>query len=256
MKEQLISIIIPVYNVEKYLECCLNSVISQTYHNLEILLVNDGSTDTSNMICKSFCKKDSRFIYFEHNNTGVSFTRNRALENVHGEYVCFVDADDVLEKDAIEEQIKRIENHDMIITRYKKIDESGKILGESKIYKKCSISSDEMIKRLFLSLKYGYQGYIGNKMFKNVIIQKYKIRFAEDVYYNEDRLFVLEYLLHSEKVLFINAYAYYYRIHQNNATAYTEKKVTSKMLTEIEAFRKMEKLLYSAGKKTIYHIYG
>ncbi len=109
MKEELISIIIPVYNVEKYLERCVKSVIGQTFHNIEIILVDDGSTDNSPKICDSWTKKDNRVHAIHCQNGGLSFARNVGLDIAAGRFVLFVDSDDYIERDACEQLIKRTE---------------------------------------------------------------------------------------------------------------------------------------------------
>ena len=100
--ENLISVIIPVYNVEKYLEECLDSIVNQTYKNLEIILVDDGSTDNSGKICSKYAESDDRITDFHINNIGVAGARNFGLKHCTGQYVLFVDSDDILELDAIE----------------------------------------------------------------------------------------------------------------------------------------------------------
>ena len=102
MKNDLISIIIPIYNVEKYLEKCLNSVINQTYSNLEIILIDDGSTDNSKFICDEYAKKDKRIIVIHQKNGGLSYARNVGLNNANGKYITFVDSDDFISKYYIE----------------------------------------------------------------------------------------------------------------------------------------------------------
>ena len=101
MEQPLISIIVPVYNAEQYLEKCVNSIINQTYTNLEIILVDDGSPDNCGAICDEYAKKDSRIKVIHKSNGGVSSARNRALECLTGEYVAFVDSDDYIHQDYI-----------------------------------------------------------------------------------------------------------------------------------------------------------
>ena len=102
MEEKKVSVIIPVYNVEKYIRRCLDSIISQTYRNLEIIINNDGSTDSSYEICKEYAEKDERIRVFSHTNKGVSYTRNLLLSQITGDYFIFVDADDNLGKDSLQ----------------------------------------------------------------------------------------------------------------------------------------------------------
>lgn len=106
----LISVIIPIYNKEKYLECCLESVISQTYKKLEIVLVDDGSTDDSQKICEQYAKEDLRIKVFHKSNGGVSEARNFGIEHSKGQYITFVDSDDKVTEDYVEFLWKLIEN--------------------------------------------------------------------------------------------------------------------------------------------------
>ena len=98
MENQLISIIVPVYNVEEYLKQCLDSILEQTFSDYEVILVNDGSTDNSGLICQEYAEKDSRIRYFEKENGGLSDARNYGIEQAQGEYLTFVDSDDFLDK--------------------------------------------------------------------------------------------------------------------------------------------------------------
>lgn len=108
MQEDLISVIIPIYNAAEYLDYCLFSVCFQTYKNIEIILINDGSTDTSEKICVDWCSRDSRIVYFAQTNQGAGIARNRGIELANGNYVFFVDADDWIEKDCLKEMHKAI----------------------------------------------------------------------------------------------------------------------------------------------------
>ena len=93
----MVSIIIPIYNPGDKLCVCLDSIKSQTYHDIEVLMVNDGSKDNSASICKEFAKEDERFVYIEQENAGVSMARNKGIVHSHGDYICFVDSDDSVE---------------------------------------------------------------------------------------------------------------------------------------------------------------
>ena len=106
MENALISVIVPVYNAEKYLADCVQSIISQTYRNLEIILVDDGSKDSSGSICDSFAEKDSRIKVIHQENAGVSAARNHGLDECHGEYVSFVDSDDYYSTNLFESAVR------------------------------------------------------------------------------------------------------------------------------------------------------
>ena len=112
MEQDLISVIIPVYNVEKYLKRCMDSVLKQTYSNIEIIIVDDGSTDTSGSLCDEYWKKDSRITVFHKENGGLSSARNFGLERVSGNYVCFIDSDDFIHENYISFMYDKIIKND------------------------------------------------------------------------------------------------------------------------------------------------
>ena len=115
MENKIISVIVPVYNVEKYLSECIESIIDQTYLDLEIILINDGSTDGSFDICKEYEKRDSRIKLIDKINGGLSSARNAGIDNASGAYLCFVDSDDCLEKDALMQLYQAISESDISI---------------------------------------------------------------------------------------------------------------------------------------------
>lgn len=132
MKEK-VTVIIPVYNGEKFIERCITSVREQTYKNLEILVLNDGSKDQSEEIIQRLQKDDERIMYYSHENRGVGKTRNRGISLAQGEYIVFLDADDVFENDYVETLLKHAGKNDMVISGYKRIDSDGqKIRFEAK----------------------------------------------------------------------------------------------------------------------------
>ena len=115
MQKDLISIVIPVYNVENYLNRCIESIISQTYENIEIILINDGSKDNSLLICKEYKNKDKRIKVIDKKNEGVSIARNIGVEKSSGKYVIFVDSDDWIEKTFVENLHKKISEYNVDI---------------------------------------------------------------------------------------------------------------------------------------------
>lgn len=125
--EEIISIIVPVYNVEKYLDKCVNSIVNQTYKNLEIILVDDGATDNSPKMCDEWAKKDDRIKVIHKANGGLSDARNTGIKNATGDYLAFVDSDDYIESDIYEVLYKMIlrDNADLAMCSFKKVDEQG-----------------------------------------------------------------------------------------------------------------------------------
>jgi len=113
---ELISIIVPIYNVEIYLEKCLNSIINQTYKNIEILLINDGSSDNSLRICKKYQKKDKRIVLINKKNGGLSSARNAGIDKASGNYLLFIDSDDYIEIDMIEKLYNNIKSNNADIS--------------------------------------------------------------------------------------------------------------------------------------------
>lgn len=128
MEKPKVSVIVPVYNSEKYLNRCVESLIHQTLQEVEIILVNDGSKDGSGEICRKFAQEDSRIVYIEQKNTGVSAARNRGLDVASGEFVMFCDSDDYYEESAAEKLLKLAQNHraDWVLGAVRK-DIKGKI---------------------------------------------------------------------------------------------------------------------------------
>ena len=123
-----VSIIVPIYNMEQYLNRCLESIINQTYENIEIILINDGSKDNSLEICKNYAKKDNRIMIIDQKNSGVSSARNSGLDKATGEYLAFVDPDDWIDKDGIEKMVDFALKHkcDIAFFDYKINDEIQK----------------------------------------------------------------------------------------------------------------------------------
>lgn len=125
-----VSIIIPIYNLERELERCLESIRNQTYDNLQILLLDDGSKDKSLEICKKYAKNDSRFSVFHHDNRGVAYTRNRGIDLADGKYIMFIDGDDVCYPDMIEQYMRIVTKFqvDVVIGAIKMVEEDGNFI--------------------------------------------------------------------------------------------------------------------------------
>lgn len=234
----MVSVIIPVYNVEKYLEKCLDSVLSQTFKNLEIILVDDGSTDGSSKIIDTYSLKDSRIKVIHKENGGVSSARNKGLEVATGEYVCFIDSDDIIEENFIEELFNELisSNSDISMCPIRWIDET--------VYKVSELENEKVFETKDLLKHFFVEGVLKellyapwNKLFNRSILK--------DSYFNtnyalgEDILFVFEVLLKSNKLCFTNKTSYGYI-----------QRYTSAMHT-----KSIEKLLgYISATEDIYNL--
>ena len=206
----MISVIVPVYNTEKYLDRCIQSILSQTYIDFELLLINDGSTDSSGVICDKYAEQDSRVRVFHKENGGVSSARNIGLDNANGDWIAFVDSDDWVYPCWLENyDITNNSTYDLICQGV----ECSKGLSINDPCKSYSFDFAGTVKDgLLLLYKYHIVGYLFIKLFKKNVIEKYKIRFDERLKFKEDEVFVLNYMMHCEKMLSSNKVGYYYYV--------------------------------------------
>ena len=234
MKDYKISIIIPIYNVEKYLEKCIESCLSQTYKNLEIILVNDGSTDNSKNICELYMKKDKRIVYIEKNNGGLSDARNMGIRKAKGDYFFFLDSDDWINNDSICKLVHSVIkcNSDIVVGCYLETSEKG-TYGENVFGpKKEEVMSgiDSVNKLINEGNSIGV--VVWNKLYKkelfdHVIFEKGKIH--EDVYFTPKVLY------YAKKVSFINDVVYFYR--NDREGSITNKKLSKRNLDSLDGFK-------------------
>ena len=212
----LISIIVPIYNVEKYLRQCLDSIQDQTYQNFECLLINDGSSDNSADICREYVSKDSRFRYIEKENGGVSSARNLGIEHSKGEYITFIDSDDWVDSDYLEVLYTALidENADISVSTYKRFhmaDNCWYVHSFQRGYEKRVFTNQELIDE-FIDLDtfdYSYR-YVCGKLVRKCLLDK--IAFNEMTTLGEDMEFWLKLYLISNKVVFVNRDSYIYRL--------------------------------------------
>lgn len=208
-----VSIIVPVYNASKTVEECLFSIINQTYTNLEILIINDGSTDNSLDICKQLLEKDERIMLFDKKNEGVSKTRNYGISKTSGDYICFVDSDDFISDTYIHDFIKDIEKEkaDFVSCTYAII--SNKHKKKQKESDKLYIYEDISKFNLLFTKTYGFSW---NKMYESKIIKENSLFFNEEISMCEDLLFNYNYLIHAKKAVYREKTNYFYRITENS----------------------------------------
>lgn len=215
MQKELITIIIPVYNVEMYLDRCLNSVANQSYKHLEIILINDGSTDNSFNIIEKYEKQDKRFKVINKSNGGVSSARNCGLDICQGKYVTFIDADDYVDVDFIETLYKKIKEYNVDIVFSNAIDilENGKIRYCKKNNKEILLDKDSIFKEI-LKEEIITNVCWGN-MYKTDLIKG--TRFDIKMRIAEDMKFLFEVISNISKVLIIPQKKYFYVV-RNNST--------------------------------------
>lgn len=226
MKEDKCTIIIPVYNSEMTIDRCLKSIINQSYDNLEIILINDGSIDNSEKICSAWCKKDKRIKLFSQANKGVSSARNYAIQKATGKFICFVDSDDTIEKNMVKVLHENMINYNCDLSACNiNINKHGKVKHIVR-----NLNSDLLIannKEDFYKKKHIFQGYLCNKMFKTRILKKIKL--YENIHYCEDELLLIDYVELSNRFVYFNIPLYNYYIHNTGASSWNtwnEKKIT------------------------------
>ena len=201
----MISVIVPVYNVEKYIEKCLKSLVEQTLKNIEIIIVNDGSTDNSKKIISKFAEKYSNIKYYEKTNGGLSSARNYGIKYANGEYVAFLDSDDYVEKNLYELMYKKAlqENSDMVecdfIWEY--YGKNGEIVKTKKDKRKKFKTLNQYVKNARV--------VAWNKLIKKQIIDDFNIRFPEGLIY-EDIEFFYKLFPHLNKISYVNIYGIHY----------------------------------------------
>lgn len=233
----LISVIVPVYNVDKYLDGCIESIVNQTYKNLEIILVDDGSTDNSPKLCDAWEKKDKRVKVIHKKNGGVSSARNVGIEHASGEYISFVDSDDFLNKDMFKIMINKIKktNTDLCYCDIYRIELDGSI-SVTNFNSKFYLTSEEMMKLMFKNRCANFA--VWNKLFKTSYVKK--ISFEESIYVKEDALFVFQYLDLISSVSYINIPLYNY-VQQELSVLHSNS--LSKYVTSLDAMMKIIEIL-------------
>ena len=223
VKKNLISIIVPIYNAQKYLNRCIDSILSQSYDNFELILINDGSTDGSKDICENYSSKDSRIKLINKINEGVSAARNIGLDIAEGEYVTFIDSDDWIENNYLQAMIDAIDGFDIVISSFTEVYELdirnrgyNKELNNAFETRKAIYKDfvDDCVKRKI------YTYIIWGKLYRKDVING--LRFTE-LKYSEDALFFRTLVNACPRINFIKNQGYYYYINSSGATSNKNK---------------------------------
>lgn len=222
-----VSVIIPVFNLENYIAECLDSLLEQTFHDYEIIIVDDGSTDQSGMICRKYAENFNFVRYCRQQNSGVSAARNRGLDLAKGEFIVFVDGDDIVSDFYLEHMVRLVSNDvDLGVIGYTSALEE---MNGCHAMNCTLIEAQQLEKSVLMDIKIG--GYLWNKIFKRDIIKTYKVRFDENILVWEDLLFVLTYMKATERCGVSTCVDYYYRLRENSAVAaMTIRKLESKIV--------------------------
>ena len=209
----MISVIVPVYNVEEYLEECLKSIQKQTYSDIEVILVNDGSTDRSKEICERYCEKDSRFKLVNQENKGLSGARNRGMLESKGEFISFVDSDDVLKEDMLEQLMKQMTSEDIDIVECWYTNEKQELELSTPKNVKTIFQGDSKEALVSLCKDNIVRLNAVAKLFRRQVIVNFP--FLEGLFY-EDVYGGIGILKHIRKMVKINYIGYYYRVRQGS----------------------------------------
>lgn len=221
MQNKMVSVILPVFNAERFLPQCLDSILRQTYQEWELIAVDDGSKDRSLEILKSYEKRDDRIHIISKKNEGVSIARNVALSQVCGEYIYFVDSDDIVMQDALSILIRTLESNNATFVKsdFLPINEHGKQLfinkkqGIRRRYEGKIIDSEMFYSKILMD-----EFFLWTCLFRRDIIEKNKIRFIPHCRLMEDAAFIVEYLLHSSRNVYKDACVYGYRKYEGTAS--------------------------------------
>lgn len=221
MEQPLISIIVPIYNVSKYLDRCMDTILNQTYKNLEIIMVDDESPDDCGKKCDEYAKKDDRIVVIHKKNAGLGMARNSGLEIAKGQYVGFVDSDDYVSKDMFEKLYETLKknNADTCFGRYYDVDSNGNARDAKEYYKR-NLYQGNQVKELILAMigslpEAPGDVEIGMSVWKSLysmeLIKKYNLRFpSEREFISEDIVFHMEYLQKAQVVVVCDNFGYYY----------------------------------------------
>lgn len=223
-----VSVLIPCYNVELFLPYCLDSILNQSYENLQISLIDDGSKDATWEVMQKYAEIDSRIEIYHQDNKGVAYTRNRLLEKIKGEFVLFVDSDDWIEPDMVEFLVDRANQYEAdVVTCGMVINDSA----PSPIYTETLLDRTETVKK-FLFHK-DLKGSLWNKLIKTSLL--HNLSFDDAIGYGEDALFCWQFLQRIDKAVLTKKQLYHYRMNQSSIShsAFGKQKLSGHIVWNI-----------------------
>lgn len=238
MNNKMVSIVIPVYNLQNYLEECIQSLINQSWKDIEILLIDDGSTDNSSVLCDDLAKKDKRIRVLHKKNGGVSSARNAGISMAKGEYITFIDGDDWVSEKYIETLYHLITSYsaDVVASGFFYTYETGVCKKVQLVTEVATISGMDALNQA-CDIQTPWVGFACGKLVKTEVLLKYKISFDPQISICEDSLFWYNVFNKVNTVVKSDKSLYYYRIRQASATRSANKNLVS-LKTKITAFEK------------------
>lgn len=254
----MITIIIPVYNVEKYLAKCIDSILNQTFTDWELILIDDGSKDKSGKICDESSYKDKRIKVIHKTNEGVSKARNKGIELAKGEYICFIDSDDWIEPTYLKDFRTQEQQYDFYFSGAL-YDTYDKVYSYKKYIEKYCKNKSE-IKNEFFKQDLLSNGYPWGKLYKTQIIKDNKLKFNEKLTINEDHLFVFQYFSCINTLFITNTAGYHYTVFDNSGRKLSGR--VNKYLELIAASEQFDitinqlKLLWDISTKQYENLYN
>ena len=246
MDNPKISVIVPVYNAEAGLRKCVDSILSQTFTNLELLLIDDGSKDKSGEICDEYAQHDNRVHVFHKINGGVSSARNLGIEEARGEWIAFIDADDWIEKEYIGHLMSAATNADIVVAGFQYVNRDGEQL---RLSKRVGAALSPLLSYDELFLLPHLMSTPWGKLYRMGVIRNYSLRFDERMRIGEDTCFVNAYLCHAKNMVFVEYTEYKYLFNPVSGLGRKYKMSTSDFLYHYTSIvNSMEKA--SASLKT------
>lgn len=257
MIQPLVSLIIPIYNLAEYLPQCLDTVRNQSYENLEVMLVNDGSTDASLRVCQEYVRMDKRFHLIDKPNSGVSDSRNQALDRAEGKYIQFLDGDDWLSPDATETLVHAAESTggDLVLAHFYRVVEE-RMAPRGHIRTQRLLTRQEFAEEMMKAPANYYYGVLWNKLYRRSIVEAHRLRFDSKVNWCEDFLFNLEYIEYVRLVSAVPKPVYYYRKRESSLVS-SQASLRRTIAMKVQTFENYKELyqrldLYEEQKAKVY----
>lgn len=248
---ELISIIVPVYNVEEYIEQALDSLINQTYKNIEIIIIDDGSTDNSAIICEKYAEEDKRIVVIHTANNGVAIARNLGINLAKGEYIGFVDPDDYINLDMFEKLYGALKEckADIACCRRKNFGIENSVGGYYFSHEKKILSKKQMMMIYAQSMDWS----ICNKLYKSNIIKSYF--FPENIKFGEDFFTVFKWISLSDKIVYLQEPLYFYRMGRSGSQTTSDKNLYQKVSNSLTQLMEFKKYIVDLGDKELLDIF-